>query len=96
MTPLPDPRSVPHPVPEPAYSPESSAPTAMRAPASTPESERDENSVSGQHLESTGAKLARVSEPRERQAVDVRPMYYVLGAGMAGTVLGMIVSYVLL
>lgn len=94
MTPLPDPRSVPHPVPEPAYSPESSAPTAKRAPAPTPES--DENSISGQHLESTGAKLARVSEPRERQAVDVRPMYYVLGAGMAGTVFGMIVSYVLL
>jgi hypothetical protein len=78
---------------EPSFA-EASLPKGEDAPDGVPAA--DDGAISEQHLETATLQPARVAEPRERQAVDVRPMYFVLGIGIAGAIIGMFVAYVLL
>lgn len=57
--------------------------------------DRQEPQVSEQHLEMKEQGPVMTSVPRERQSVEVKPMRYVLGIGIALAILAMILAYAL-
>lgn len=57
--------------------------------------DRQEPQVSEQHLRMTRDGPVMISDPPERQSVDVKPMRYVLGVGIALAILAMILAYAL-
>lgn len=55
--------------------------------------DKQEAQVSEQHLEMKEEGPVMTSVPPERQSVDVKPMRYVLGIGLALAILAMILAY---
>lgn len=66
---------------------------------SPPDPDRDpdqqEPQVSEQHLEMKETGPIMTSVPPERQSVDVKPMRYVLGVGIALAIAAMILAFML-
>lgn len=58
--------------------------------------DKQEPQVSEQHLEMKEKGPIMTSVPPERQAVEVKPMRWVLGLGIAGAIGAMILAYIIL
>ncbi len=57
--------------------------------------DKQEPEVSGQHLRMKAEGPIMVSDPPERQSVEVKPMRYVLGIGIVLAILAMFLAYML-
>lgn len=57
--------------------------------------DRQEAQVSEQHLRMKKEGPIMTSSPPERQSVDVKPMRYVLGVGIALAILAMVIAFIL-